>query len=44
MIKTILFDPHKPIVNKDYSADLKGLIDQLLTKKPEERPSIKELV
>ena len=37
---TIINDPHKPILHQGYSAELKGLIDQLLTKDPTLRPSI----
>jgi len=40
LMKAILFEPYKPIVHQGYSAELKDLIDKLLTKKPALRPSI----
>jgi serine/threonine protein kinase len=40
IIKAILEFLPKPFVNQGYSAELKGLINQLLTKDPAHRPSI----
>jgi eukaryotic-like serine/threonine-protein kinase len=40
LINAIINTPHKPIAHQGYSADLKGLIDQILTKDPTKRPSI----
>jgi eukaryotic-like serine/threonine-protein kinase len=40
IINAILSTPHKPIAHEGYSAELKGLIDQILTKDPTKRPSI----
>lgn len=39
----ILNNPHDPIPHKLYSDDLTDIIDLLLTKDPEQRPSIHEL-
>ena len=39
----ILNNPHDPILHKLYSDDLKDIINRLLTKDPEQRPSIQEL-
>ena len=39
----IIKDPHDPI-EQDYSKELKDLVDALLTKAPEDRPSIKQLI
>jgi serine/threonine protein kinase len=39
----ILNNPHDPIPHKLYSDDLKDIINRLLTKDPEQRPSIQEL-
>ena len=36
----IINTPHKPIAHQGYSAELKGLIDQLLAKDPTKRPSV----
>jgi serine/threonine protein kinase len=36
-------NPHDPISNKLYSDELKDIINSLLTKDPEHRPSIQEL-
>jgi serine/threonine protein kinase len=40
----ILNNPHDPIPDKLYSDELKDLINLLLTKDPEQRPSIQELI
>ena len=37
-------NPHDPIQDNVYSDELKDLIDLLLTKNPEQRPSIQELI
>jgi serine/threonine protein kinase len=42
-IAAILTTPHDPIPNKMYSDYLKEIINKLLTKDPEQRPSIQEL-
>ena len=39
----ILNNPHDPIPHKLYSDDLKDIINRVLTKDPEHRPSIQEL-
>ena len=39
----ILNNPHDPIPHKLYSDELKDIINRLLTKDPEQRPSIQEL-
>ena len=39
----ILNNPHDPIPHKLYSDELKDIINKLLTKDPEQRPSIHEL-
>ena len=39
----ILNNPHDPIPHKLYSDELKDIINKLLTKDPEQRPSIQEL-
>jgi serine/threonine protein kinase len=39
----ILNSPHDPIPHKIYSDELKEIINRLLTKDPEQRPSIQEL-
>ena len=36
----IINEPHDPIAHDDYSDDLKSLIDRLLLKDPQQRPSI----
>ena len=41
MIRAVVEDPPKPFVHQGYSAELK---DQLLTKDPAQRPSIKQVV
>jgi serine/threonine protein kinase len=43
LINAILNHPPDPITHEGYSAELKALIDQLLTKDPTKRPSIKQL-
>jgi serine/threonine protein kinase len=43
-IASILNDPHDPIVHERYSKELKNLVSSLLTKDPEHRPSIKQLI
>ena len=40
----ILTTPHDPIPHKLYSDELKDLINHLLTKDPEQRPSIQQLI
>jgi NIMA (never in mitosis gene a)-related kinase 1/4/5 len=40
----ILNNPHDPIPHKLYSDELKDIINRLLTKDPEKRPSIHELI
>jgi serine/threonine protein kinase len=40
----IINNPHEPIPHKLYSDELKDIINRLLTKDPEQRPSIQELV
>jgi serine/threonine protein kinase len=42
-IAAILNNPHDPIPQKHYSDELKEIINRLLTKDPEQRPSIQEL-
>jgi serine/threonine protein kinase len=42
-IAAILTAPHDPIPHKLYSNELKDIINRLLTKDPEQRPSIQEL-
>jgi serine/threonine protein kinase len=42
-IVAILTTPHEPILHKLYSDELKDIINKLLTKDPEQRPSIHEL-
>jgi serine/threonine protein kinase len=44
VINAIGNHPHDPITHEDYSAELKGLIDKLLTKDPAQRPSILQLI
>jgi serine/threonine protein kinase len=39
----IVNNPHDPIPQKLYSDDLKDIINKLLTKDPEQRPSIQEI-
>jgi serine/threonine protein kinase len=39
----IINNPHDPIPHKIYSDELKEIINRLLTKDPEQRPSIQEL-
>ena len=39
-IKAIVNNHHDPITDKLYSDDLKDIINRLLTKEPEQRPSI----
>ena len=39
----ILNNPHDPIPHNLYSDELKDIINRLLTKDPEQRPSIQEL-
>jgi serine/threonine protein kinase len=39
----IINNPYEPIPHKLYSFELKEIIDRLLTKDPEQRPSIQEL-
>jgi serine/threonine protein kinase len=39
----IVNNPHDPIPHKHYSDELKDIINRLLTKDPEHRPSIHEL-
>jgi NIMA (never in mitosis gene a)-related kinase 1/4/5 len=43
-IAAIISKPHDPIPHKLYSDDLKDIINRLLTKDPQKRPSIQELV
>jgi serine/threonine protein kinase len=43
-IVAILTTPHDPIPHKLYSDELKGLINLLITKDPEHRPSIQQLI
>jgi serine/threonine protein kinase len=43
-IAAILNNPHDPIPHKLYSDELKEIINRLLTKDPEQRPSIQELI
>ena len=43
-IAAILSKPHDPIPHKLYSDELKDLINLLLTKNPDQRPSIQELI
>ena len=40
----IINNPHDPIPHKLYSDELKDIINRLLTKDPQQRPSIQELV
>jgi serine/threonine protein kinase len=40
----ILNNPHDPIPHMIYSDELKEIINSLLTKDPELRPSIQELI
>jgi serine/threonine protein kinase len=40
----IINNPHDPIPHKVYSDELKDIINRLLTKDPQQRPSIQELV
>jgi serine/threonine protein kinase len=40
VIDAIRTKPPKPFENQGYSSELKGLINQLLTKDPAQRPSI----
>ena len=42
-IAAILTSPHDPIPHKLYSDELKDIINLMLTKDPEQRPSIQEL-
>jgi serine/threonine protein kinase len=42
-IAAILNNPHDPISHELYSDELKDIINRLLTKDPEQRPSIQEL-
>jgi serine/threonine protein kinase len=42
-IAAILTAPHDPIPNKLYSDEIKDIINRLLAKDPEQRPSIQEL-
>jgi serine/threonine protein kinase len=39
----IINNPHDPISDALYSKELKDLINRLLTKDPQQRPSIQEL-
>ena len=39
----ILNNPHEPIPHEHYSDELKDIINKLLTKDPEQRPTIQEL-
>ena len=39
-MNAIINEPHNPIYYDDYSDDLKSLIDRLLLKDPQQRPSI----
>ena len=39
----IINNPHDPIPHKLYTDELKQIINRLLTKDPEQRPSIQEL-
>jgi serine/threonine protein kinase len=39
----IINNPHDPLPHKLYSDELKDIINRLLTKDPEQRPSIQEL-
>jgi serine/threonine protein kinase len=39
----ILNNPHDPILDKNFSDELKDIIYSMLTKDPEQRPSIQEL-
>jgi serine/threonine protein kinase len=43
-VAAIVSKPHDPIPHKLYSDELKEIINQLLTKDPEQRPSIQELI
>ena len=40
----ILNNPHDPIPHELYSDELKEIINRLLTKQPEQRPTIQELI
>jgi serine/threonine protein kinase len=40
----ILNNPHDPISHELYSDELKEIINRLLTKQPEQRPTIQELI
>ena len=40
----IINNPHEPIPHKLYSDELKDIINIFLTKDPEQRPSIQDLV
>ena len=42
-VAEIVSRPHKPIPDELYSDELRGIINRLLTKDPEQRPSIQEL-
>jgi serine/threonine protein kinase len=42
-IAAIISKPHDPIPHNLYSDELKGIINRLLTKDPQQRPSIQEL-
>jgi serine/threonine protein kinase len=42
-VAAIVNNPHDPIPHKLYSDELKDIINRLLTKDPEQRPSIQEL-
>jgi serine/threonine protein kinase len=39
----IINNPHDPIPEKFYSDELKDILNRLLTKDPQKRPSIQEL-
>jgi serine/threonine protein kinase len=39
----IINNPHDPITDKLYSRELKDIINRILAKDPEKRPSIQEL-
>jgi serine/threonine protein kinase len=40
----IINESHAPITKSQYSSELKFLIDELLNKNPDRRPSIEELI
>ena len=44
LVYRIVQDPHPPITGERYSKDLKDMIDLLLQKDPEKRPSVREIL